>query len=126
MNDTINPLHYQLHPQLQAKDFSTFLPHPLASAFEYISRHDLKGGVEDLRKAEWWLFEAIQHNRKLAFTPKPKKWKKKCRKWLTCFHDPEQKILGFILSAGTADNYFDRDVWIRLALHRLDLLISGD
>ena len=126
MNDNINPLHYQLHPQLQAKDFSTFLPHPLASAFEYISRHDLKGGVEDLRKAEWWLNEAFHTNRKLAFTPKPKKWKKKCRKWLTCFHDPEQKILGFILSAGTADNYFDRDVWIRLALHRLDLLISGD
>ena len=126
MNDNINPLHYQPHPTLQAKDFSTFLPHPLASAFEYVSRHNLKNGVEDLHKAEWWLNEALHTNKKLAFTPKPKKWKKDCRKWLTCFPDLEQKILSFILSAGTVDNYHDREVWIRFALYNLDILVLGD
>lgn len=36
-------------------DITSRLPHPLASAVEYIYRHRAKNGVEDLKKALTWL-----------------------------------------------------------------------
>lgn len=51
------------HPSgVECWQISCHLPHPLASAFEYVWRHRQKGGVEDLQKALRWL--ELEENRR--------------------------------------------------------------
>lgn len=58
MTDNVNhPSHYERYrASFEPADLTALLPHPLASAIEYILRAPYKGQeLEDLQKALWWL-----------------------------------------------------------------------
>lgn len=57
-----HPKHYQRACGVECVEISRDLPHALASAFEYVWRWRAKGGVEDLRKAAWWLNDWLAHS----------------------------------------------------------------
>lgn len=62
MTDNVNsPDHYaRFRFTCEPKDLTKHLPHPLASAIEYIIRAPFKGNeIEDLRKACFWLGEFV-------------------------------------------------------------------
>lgn len=62
MTDNVNhPSHYsRFRFTCEPKDFTKHLPHPLASAVEYIIRAPHKGNeLEDLEKACFWLNEFL-------------------------------------------------------------------
>nr|DAE90751.1 MAG TPA: nucelotide kinase [Caudoviricetes sp.] len=62
MTDAVNrPDHYARYRfECEPKDLTKFLPHPLASAIEYIIRAPFKGSeLEDLQKARFWLLEFV-------------------------------------------------------------------
>ena len=56
---TQHPDHYARYRfECEPKDLTKYLPHPLASAIEYILRSPFKGSeLEDLKKARFWLLE---------------------------------------------------------------------
>lgn len=59
--DMINhPQHYEVNRfTCEPADLTTMLPHPIASAVEYILRAPYKGTErQDLEKAKWWLERA--------------------------------------------------------------------
>lgn len=59
--DMINhPRHYEANRySCEPADLTTMLPHPFASAVEYILRAPFKGTeLTDLKKAQWWLARA--------------------------------------------------------------------
>lgn len=61
-NDLINsPQHYvRSRYQCEPADLTCMLPHPFASAIEYMVRAPYKGTeANDYRKAAWWLQKAI-------------------------------------------------------------------
>lgn len=63
-----NPKHYHREGvDFECVELSTLFPHPIASAVEYVFRHREKNGVEDLRKALWWLQYAREHEELIAF-----------------------------------------------------------
>lgn len=60
MPDKINPAYYQAGKcecgrTLQTYDYVKDLPYADATAIKYITRHRLKGGATDIRKAIWFL-----------------------------------------------------------------------
>lgn len=55
MSTVDHPTHYQHPSGIECVEISRHLPHALASAFEYVWHWRHKNGVEDLRKAAWWL-----------------------------------------------------------------------
>ena len=62
MTDNVNsPSHYARYRfECEPKDLTKYLPHPLASAIEYIIRAPFKGSeLEDLQKARFWLLEFL-------------------------------------------------------------------
>lgn len=62
MTDNVNsPSHYARYRfECEPKDLTKYLPHPLASAIEYIIRAPFKGSeLEDLQKARFWLLEFV-------------------------------------------------------------------
>ncbi len=62
MTDNVNhPDHYaRFRFECEPKDLTKYLPHPLASAIEYIIRAPFKGSeLEDLKKARFWLLEFV-------------------------------------------------------------------
>ncbi len=63
MTDLINhPSHYEINRYTcEPADLSVMLPHPFASAVEYMIRAPYKGTeAQDYRKAAWWLKKALQ------------------------------------------------------------------
>ncbi len=54
MKDNINPKHYRNQP-VECIEYTQWLNFCVGNAFKYIWRYADKGGVEDLRKAEWCL-----------------------------------------------------------------------
>ena len=57
-----NPKHYHRDGvDFECVALSTLFPHPLASAVEYVFRYQEKNGVEDLKKAQWWIRYALNH-----------------------------------------------------------------
>lgn len=66
-NDTVNnPLHYTtggietidyLKAKMTSEQFRGFL---IGNVLKYVSRYPHKNGVEDLKKAEWYLNRLIQ------------------------------------------------------------------
>lgn len=61
--DPVNsPFHYSRYRfTCEPKDFTKYLPHPLASAIEYIIRAPYKQNeLEDLQKALFWLNELLE------------------------------------------------------------------
>lgn len=62
MTDVVNhPAHYTQHPSgvecIQVTEHMNFC---LGNAVKYIWRHALKGGLEDLKKARWYVDREIQ------------------------------------------------------------------
>jgi hypothetical protein len=65
MKDNINPSHYKTLPKetieriqdnLTPEEFKGYLK---GNIFKYIDRYENKNGVEDLKKAEWYLQKLI-------------------------------------------------------------------
>ena len=68
MNDSVNhPKHYTEHPSgiecIQVTEHMSFC---LGNAIKYIWRADLKNGVEDLKKAVWYLNREINRRENVA------------------------------------------------------------
>lgn len=66
MQDNINPDHYTtggietidyLEAKMSKEQFEGFL---MGNVLKYVSRYQHKNGVEDLRKAEWYLMKLIE------------------------------------------------------------------
>lgn len=59
--DMVNhPPHYTNHPsRIECIQITEHMGFCLGNAFKYIWRADLKGGVEDLRKARWYVDREI-------------------------------------------------------------------
>jgi len=71
MNDPINPLHYKqgnvecidaIEAALGANEFVGYC---LGNSMKYMWRYKHKDGVEDLRKAQWYLNRAIEHEERV-------------------------------------------------------------
>lgn len=62
MNDPVNhPAHYTEHPSgVECIQITEHMNFCLGNAMKYIWRADLKGGVQDLEKAVWYLNREIQ------------------------------------------------------------------
>lgn len=59
----ISPQHYaRLTPQPIEVIEAWGLPWSLGNVVKYVARYDAKGGLEDLRKAAWYLDHYIQRN----------------------------------------------------------------
>ena len=54
------PLHYTTHPSgIECIDVTEHFPFCLGNVIKYVWRHQQKGGVEDLKKARWYLDREI-------------------------------------------------------------------
>lgn len=62
MNDNVNhPKHYTEHPSgVECIRITEHMNFCLGNAIKYIWRADLKGGIEDLRKAAWYINREIK------------------------------------------------------------------
>ena len=61
MSDGINPSHYKSHPSgVECIDIAEHFGYRLGNAIKYIWRHKDKGGIEDLKKARWYLDREIE------------------------------------------------------------------
>lgn len=64
--DPVNkPKHYNSHPSgIECIQITEHMGFCLGNAFKYIWRADLKNGVEDLRKAIWYIEREMQKRSK--------------------------------------------------------------
>lgn len=62
MTDVVNhPPHYTQHPSgVECITVTEHMNFCLGNAVKYIWRHSLKGGLEDLKKARWYVDREIQ------------------------------------------------------------------
>lgn len=65
--DAVHPKHYQLPGGMQVVDIeqavfgrAALMEHCLCSATEYILRHKRNNGLEDIRKAYWWIGKYLE------------------------------------------------------------------
>lgn len=65
-NDKINPSHYQKYPLQMIENMQNSTTHDEFKGYlkgnimKYISRYQDKAGVEDLKKADWYLNKLIE------------------------------------------------------------------
>ena len=60
-----HPRHYTSHPSgIECIEITRHMNFNLGNAIKYIWRHAEKGGVQDLRKAIWYLEDEIKRNGK--------------------------------------------------------------
>lgn len=68
--DSINPSHYKSHPSgIECIQITEHMGFTLGNAMKYIWRADLKhddGGVEDLKKAQWYIERELQKRSNLS------------------------------------------------------------
>lgn len=64
-DETVNhPAHYNRHPSgIEAVDVCEVMSFNMGNAVKYLFRHEHKGGLEDLRKARWYLHREIHRER---------------------------------------------------------------
>jgi hypothetical protein len=64
MNDNINPDYYR--KGIETTDYiqSHSMNYLEGNIIKYVTRHKSKGGVDDLRKAEWYLTRLIKQEEK--------------------------------------------------------------
>ena len=69
-SDAVNhPAHYTAHPSgVECITITEHMGFNLGNAVKYIWRADLKAGIEDLRKAAWYVNREIEKRRKLGET----------------------------------------------------------
>jgi hypothetical protein len=67
MTDPINPAHYTSHPArcecgagIECIQITEHMGFCLGNVVKYVWRADLKGGIEDLKKARWYLDREIE------------------------------------------------------------------
>lgn len=60
MKDKINPEHY-FKGKLECIEITRHFDFCLGNVIKYIFRHEAKGGLEDLKKAQWYLNCEIKH-----------------------------------------------------------------
>lgn len=62
-HDAVNhPRHYTSHPSgIECLQITRLLPFDIGNAVKYVWRADLKNGLEDLRKAEFYLADHLAH-----------------------------------------------------------------
>lgn len=71
--DSINPHHYKAAAGFQVIDVieGYELNFPLGNAIKYVCRHSNKNGLEDLKKARWYLNREIENQEKGLATKGP-------------------------------------------------------
>jgi hypothetical protein len=72
MADNVNhPKHYNSHPAgIECIDVVEHLPFNVGNAIKYLWRADHKNGIEDLRKAAWYVQREIARLEKNPRRPK--------------------------------------------------------
>ena len=65
-HDPVNhPSHYTAHPSgIECIDITEHMSFCIGNAVKYLWRADLKNGVEDLRKAAWYIAREIERREK--------------------------------------------------------------
>jgi hypothetical protein len=67
MNDhdpVSRPVHYNSHPSgIECIQITEHMSFCLGNAIKYVWRADLKGGIEDLEKARWYIDREIQRRK---------------------------------------------------------------
>lgn len=64
-NPVEHPTHYTSHPSgIECITITEHMGFNLGNAIKYIWRADLKGGLEDLRKARWYIDREIAKREK--------------------------------------------------------------
>lgn len=59
--DPINPAHYKTHPSgIECIEVTRHCPFDMGNAIKYIWRFTDKAGIEDLRKARWYLADILK------------------------------------------------------------------
>lgn len=62
-----HPAHYNSHPAgIECIDVVEHMPFNVGNAVKYLWRADHKGGLEDLRKAAWYVAREIERREKMA------------------------------------------------------------
>jgi len=71
MNDPVNhPAHYTRHPSgVECIAITEHMGFCLGNAIKYIWRADLKNGIEDLRKARWYIDRELARRQALRDNP---------------------------------------------------------
>jgi hypothetical protein len=70
INDTINPQHYKDHPSgIETITITEHFNFNLGNAIKYCWRADNKNGLEDLKKAQWYINREIARRNKFGDTP---------------------------------------------------------
>lgn len=60
-NDKINPSHYKSHPSgIECISITRHMSFNIGNAIKYLWRCDLKNGLEDLKKAAWYIQDEIK------------------------------------------------------------------
>jgi hypothetical protein len=65
MTDVTNPTHYK-HLGVECISMTEHMSFCLGNVVKYVYRCNLKGGVEDLKKARWYLDREIARREKVA------------------------------------------------------------
>lgn len=62
-NDVVNnPKHYNSHPSgVECIQITEHMDFVLGNALKYIWRADLKNGIEDLKKAQWYIARELEN-----------------------------------------------------------------
>lgn len=68
MSDIVNhPKHYNSHPSgIECIDVVEHMNFNLGNAIKYLWRADHKNGIEDLKKAAWYVAREIERQSKVA------------------------------------------------------------
>ena len=65
MNNVNHPRHYNEHPSgVECIDIVEHMGFCLGCVIKYVWRADLKGGIEDLEKAKWYIEREIAKRKK--------------------------------------------------------------
>ena len=116
MTEIESPAHYtEGAPVLEPMELTLILPHPLASAFEYVFRAGKKAGarkIDDLKKARFWLDAAIARIEANAFSYPV--LKKDALHLLFVFAEKDDLARRLDGALRTTKNYDERAYWLKV------------
>lgn len=103
VKDNIYPQHYRQHPH-ECIEFTERLNFLLGNAFKYVWRYADKNGIEDLKKARWYL-ERQLNSGPLYSLLEFDVWKDLCGRLGKCrLSDPQRLVLSGILMQGFCEH----------------------
>lgn len=116
--DNINPAHYRQQPY-ECIEFTENMNFNLGNAFKYIWRYRDKNGIEDLKKARWYLQKQLD-SAPLFSLLDLEVYRGLCRKLGQCrFEDERYILLGNIIN----HCFFEDEVSLNVCLENLSCLI---